>query len=187
MKEMFPGSNARLVAALMLALIAAVVVAFAAELGSRYRWANDTLDTIEPRYARLAGLVDAAGPILARNSEAEGELARLAHGADVEIARLGTDLQQRIRRIAAETGVGVTGSQILPTREEGGVMVVTVAGTMNGEIGAIAELMLRLESEVPPVFVEKMLVQTSRTRQRGAEPSSDTVVQATMSVLRLQP
>lgn len=180
----FPGRAARIVAALILGCVLLLALLFAFELSSRYRWASDTLEMIEPRYARLAGVQRAGEEIVARRDEAREVLLRVAHPPDTEIPRIGTDLQQRIRRIAEEYDVRVSGSQIMPAREEGALMTISINASMDGEIGAIAELLTRLQAEQPPVLVDKFLVQAPRSRRRG-EIENRVSVQTALSVLRL--
>lgn len=180
----FPGRAARIVASLILGGGLVLVLLFALELSSRYQWASDALDRIEPRYARLAGVQRAGETILVRRDEAKEALQRFAHAPDTEVPRIGTDLQQRIRRIAEEYDVRVSGSQIMPAREEGALMAISINASMDGEIGAITEVLARLQAEQPPVLVDKLLVQAPRARRRG-EIENRVSVQSTLSVLRL--
>ncbi|MBA4742637.1 MAG: hypothetical protein H2060_08015 [Azoarcus sp.] len=161
-----------------------LILLFAFELASRYRWASDTLEMIEPRYARLAGVQRAGDAIVKRRQDASEALARFAHAPDTEVPRIGTDLQQRIRRIAEEYDVRVSGSQIMPAREEGALMTISINASMDGEVGAIAELLASLEAEQPPVLVDSLRVQAPRARRRG-DIENRVSVQSTLSVLRL--
>lgn len=180
----FPGRAARIVAALILGGLLVLILLFAFELASRYRWASDTLEMIEPRYARLAGVQRAGDAIVKRRQDASEALARFAHAPDTEVPRIGTDLQQRIRRIAEEYDVRVSGSQIMPAREEGALMTISINASMDGEVGAIAELLASLEAEQPPVLVDSLRVQAPRARRRG-DIENRVSVQSTLSVLRL--
>jgi general secretion pathway protein M len=116
----------------------------------------------------------------------EAALTRVAYSADTEIGRVGTELQQRIRRIADEHDIRVAGTQILPLRDENGFVVVTVNGTIESEVDALGAFLFALADEQPPIIVEKLLVQTPRQQRRG-EVNTRVHVQATMSVIRLLP
>lgn len=186
MNARFPGAQARFVVVLAIALLLALAAVFASELISRYRWAHETLETIEPRYARVKGLQQIGDDIRTRRVEMDIALERVAHSADVEIGRIGTELQQRIRRIADELEIRVSGSQILPAREENGFVVVTVSGTMDGDTDALGAFLVGLSDENPPIIVEKLLAQAPRPGRRG-EVSGRVTFQANMSVLRLLP
>ncbi len=186
MRGRFPGVRARVVVVLTAAILAVGAGILVSELASRYRWANDTLDVIEPRYARLQGVQHKGAEIHTRRAEVEAALARVAHPADAEIVRIGTDLQQRVRRIADELDIRVSGSQILPARDKDGFIVVTVAGTMEGETDALGAFLVGLADEEPPVIVEKLVAQAPRPGRRG-EVNTRVNFQANMSVLRLLP
>lgn len=186
MKARFPGAQARLVALMLVTLVGVLAALWAWELASRYRWAHETLDGLTPRYARLAGILEAGIFIRARGREANEGLLALAYGPDVEVPRIGTDLQQRIRRLAEEVGVRVSGSQIQPVREHDGFLVVGVTATMDGEIGEVAEFLSRIENENPPLIAEKFLVQAPRAVRRG-EIATRVSVQITIGALRLMP
>ncbi|MFZ5655059.1 MAG: type II secretion system protein GspM [Pseudomonadota bacterium] len=181
----FPGRPARLVAILCLLPVALAAGAWTAELGARiWRMAEVRAD-IEPRYARLAGIQARGEDILAAQRAAADWLARHAYPATADSGEIGTELQQRVRRLAEAAEVRVAGSQILPAREEAGFSIITVAGTLEGETGALAAFLLALQAEEPPIVVEKLAVQAPRAR-RG-EASADVNAQVNMSVLRLAP
>lgn len=182
----FPGARARMAVLLSAVIMFAVVGFFASELLSRYRWANEVIASIEPRYARLIGLEEVGDAVLTSRVRVDVALARVAYPAEIEIGRIGTDLQQRVRRIADEHDIRVSGSQILPLREEKGFVVVTVNGTMDSEVDALGTFLLALADEQPPIVVEKLLVQAPRPGRRG-EVNTRVTVQSTMSVIRLLP
>jgi hypothetical protein len=186
MKARFPGVKARMAVLLSAAVLLAGAAAFASELFGRYRWANEVLESIEPRYARLKGLEAVGDEILRNRALVDAGLARIAHPADSEVGRVGTDLQQRIRRIADDHDVRVSGSQILAPRADNGFMAISVTATMDGETQALGTFVLALASEEPPIIVEKLLVQAPRPTRRG-EVNTRVTAQATMSVIRLLP
>lgn len=182
----FPGRPARLVAILCLVPAVLLAGAWSAELGARiWRMAEVRAD-IEPRHARLAGIQARGEDIVTADRVAAEWLARHAYPASADISEIGTELQQRVRRLAEAAEVRVAGSQILPAREETGFSVITVAGTLEGETGALTALLLALQAEDPPIVVEKLAVQAPRAR-RGGEAGAEVNAQANMSVLRLAP
>lgn len=186
MTSRFPGRVARVVVVTSAIIALLVLAVSAAHLLGQYRLATETLHAIGPRHARLAGLQTAGPDIVAGRAAADQGLLRIAHAADVELARIGTALQQRIRHLADEHHLRVSGSQILPPRNEQGFNVITVTATMDGEPGALATLLLALASEAPPVVVQRLTVQAPRQGRRG-ETSTHVIVQAHMSVIRLSP
>lgn len=182
----YPGRHARIVAAGFLALALLLAGLFLSELIWRYNWANTTLDSIEPRFARLTGIEAVGEELISRHARAASDLTRYAYPADVDVGRAGTDLQQRVRSLADEYGINVSGTQILPPREEAGLLLVGVTGAMAGDIGSVGRFLLRLETEQPLVIVEKMLAQAPSSRRRGQVEGMLTF-QFTFSAVRLLP
>jgi len=186
-KRYFPGRQARLVAVLLLVPVVLLAGAWAAELSGRiWRMAEVRAD-IEPRYARLAGIQARGEDIVAADRAAADWLSRRAYPADTDLGEIGTELQQRLRQLAEAADLKVAGSQILPAREEQGFSVITVAGTLEGETGALGTFLLALAAEEPPILVEKLAVQAPRSRRRRGEETAQINAQANMSVLRLMP
>lgn len=181
----FPGQAARLVAVLCLLSVLALGGLWISELVTRIARMAEVRADIEPKYARLSGILARGEDIKAAQAGAVEWLAARAYPADADVGEIGTGLQQRVRQLAEAAEVRVAGSQILPVREEAGFAVITVAGTLEGETGALAAFLAALAAEHPPILVEKLAIQAPRAR-RG-EQSADVNAQASMSVLRLAP
>ncbi|MDD3650717.1 type II secretion system protein GspM [Immundisolibacter sp.] len=183
MIEHFPGRPARLVAVAILLPVLAIAALWLSELSTRIWRMAEVRAAIEPRYARLSGLLERGDAIVAARDQATAALAQRAYPASADVGEIGTGLQQRIRQLAEAAQLRVAGSQILPVREEQGFAVITVTGTLEGETGALAAFLAALAAAHPPIAVEKLAVQAPRAR-RG-EHSADVTVQASMSVLKL--
>ncbi|MCC6296410.1 MAG: hypothetical protein IT469_06865 [Pseudomonadales bacterium] len=181
----FPGRPARLVAVAILVPALAAAGLWLSELGARIWRMAEVRAEIEPRYARLSGLLERGDAIVAALEQTAAALAQRAYPASADVGEIGTGLQQRIRQLAEAAQLRVAGSQILPVREEQGFAVITVAGTLEGETGALAAFLAALAAEHPPILVEKLAVQAPRVRL--GEQRADVNAQASMSVLRLAP
>ena len=185
----FPGQRARVVAGLCLAALVLVATVTVGEIAARIWRATDVRADIEPRHARLSGVLERGDAILAAGTAASAALDRLAYPPDADVGQIGTDLQQRIRQLAESAGLRVAGSQILPVRESDGFAVVTVTGTLEGETGALGAFLLALAAEAPPIAVEKLAVQAPRAIRRVGDTNANAsvTIQINMSVLRLAP
>lgn len=181
-----PGTRGRaLVAAVSLIIVGGFAAAFV-ELATRYRWVDETLQRIEPRFSRLEGLIGAGLQLLDSYARTQSSLSNTVHPADVDPARVGTDFQQRVRQIAQSSGLRVGGTQILPVRAQEGYSLVSVSATLNGDMGALADYLVAVEAERPRVVVERLIIQGPRARRRGGADGTLTV-QMTMSVMQLAP
>lgn len=184
----FPGRNGRLVVGFSLLLFAVVLAVFASLLHQRMSWAQETLASIEPRYARLLGLGAVGVQILVGVDETSADLARYAYPATVDRQRIGADLQQRVRALAEEAGASVVGSQILPARTQGGFDQIPLKITVNGALEGIRELLLSFERETPVILVDHLQLNAApRRARRGEAPAPVRLVgQIDLSVLHLQ-
>ncbi len=181
----FPGQRARVVAGLGLALALLAAVAVLGEVAAHAWRARELRADIEPRHARLSGVLQRGDAILTASAEADAALGRLAYPADADVGEIGTGLQQKIRQLAEAAELRVAGSQILPVREHEGFAVVTVSGTLEGETGALAAFLSALAAEEPPIAVETLAVQAPRAIRRAGETNASVTIQMNMSVLRL--
>lgn len=177
-----PSAEAWLVVAVSSALLLGLAASGVYALAGALRGQRDSLDEVQARYARLEGL-RAAAPAIARSLvEVEETLARHAHPAADGADRLGTDLQQRARRVADEAGMRVTGSQILPARTSGGLSRVPVTLTVEGSQEALRGMLLGLGEQRPTVLVDGLVVQRGDETAPYAPPLT---VQLDLSVLQL--
>lgn len=177
----FPGRRARLSVALLLLVVFGLTSLLVIELRARHQWADETLEQIQPRYARLAGLVESEAQI---RSALEGSLQALGayvYPVETSADRVGTDLQQRARRVAEASGLSVLNSRVLPTRAGDGLEFVALIMTVQGDAAAFRAMLLALPEEQPTIQIEAATLQAARGR---TAPGSLTA-QLTLSVIRL--
>lgn len=185
----FPGRNGRAVVGVVLLAMIALLVLFGSLLHQRMNWAQETLASIEPRYARLLGLREFGAPVEGAVGELSANLARYAHPPGTDAQRIGTDLQQRIRALAEASGATVVGSQILPARVHGGFAQIPLKVTVNGTLESVRAFLFALESEAPSILVDNLQLNSAPRRARRGQPAvADRLVgQIDLSVLHLQP
>jgi general secretion pathway protein M len=87
----------------------------------QYKWAQyaQVLDDLEPRIARLQGLLEARDAIQEALQQASQDVSRLAYPASVDASRAVSDLQSKVRDALAAAGLEVVGSQAMPPRNKG--------------------------------------------------------------------
>ena len=184
----FPGKNARLVVGGAAVLLLAGILTVAYVLVGRMLWANDTLAVIEPRYARLAGLREVRTEIETGLTQVQATLGRYAYPASMNGDRIGTDLQQRVRRVAEAAGMSVSGSQILPVRPADGFTHVPVSVSAEGTLESLRNMLAGLAAESPTIQVESIVIQSvARRRARGAPEDQRLAVQMNLAAIHLQP
>lgn len=173
---------------LALTLLALVVLALPVldQILFRYNWAAEAMEELEFRYARLLGLREAAPRIDAALTRAQGYLQRHAYPADYPIDRVGAELQQRVRGLAGDAGIAVSGSQILPVISSEAYEIVPLTVTLNASPAALRDLLVVLAAQSPSIQVDGYAINNLRAR-RGAPESSDARVQLRLSAIHLKP
>jgi general secretion pathway protein M len=179
----FPGARARVTMGLLALSLLTGLFFLGSELLWRYGWAYETLEQVEPRHARLSGLVAHEPQLRTAHEAARAQLAIYAHDENSSADRLGTELQQRTRRIAEASAMSVANSQILPVRTEAGIEQVQVMVTLEGDSESLRNFLLQLEAERPLLQVSAAVLQPSRGRGQGGR----VLAQLTITALHLLP
>jgi general secretion pathway protein M len=132
----------------------------------------DEIETIQPRTARLLGMVESVDQLELASGVTHNMLAELVYAADQGSAMTAAALQQSIRELMTDVGLSVSGSQILPQRKSQVFDRLSLDITAEGDIDALDEALSSLELMRPLVFVESLKVQPQRTRRRSRRRQS---------------
>ncbi|WP_041523943.1 type II secretion system protein GspM [Gilvimarinus agarilyticus] len=122
------------------------------------------IDDIEPRYARLAGLVQSESQLRALEREGRESLDSLVYGATENTNSVATKLQQQARNIFSVAGLDVSASQISRSKQRDGFVQINIALNADGSLDALAQALAELEQARPKIFVSKITVQPKRRR-----------------------
>jgi general secretion pathway protein M len=124
------------------------------------------IERIEPRIARLAGLVDSETALRQSAMRVESRVLDLVFPASEERAALAARLQQDLRRIFTEAGLQIKNSQVLPAREILGLEQVTVKTQVSGELEALDAALEEVSNYSPLILVESLAVTPVRRSRR---------------------
>jgi general secretion pathway protein M len=173
--------NAMLLAAAVVLVLGAAI----AYVAGKHLWAQERLAELEPRYARLTG-IEASGPALDKAlGERRALLGRHAYPASQDVARAGSDAQQRAREIFTKAGLEVSSTQVLPAKAVDGFDRIPVVIRVEGELAALQGAMVVLPAQSPSLFVEAFNVQTQVQPKPDVSPRLS--VQINLFVLRARP
>lgn len=133
---------------LMLGLPILALVTGAAWVVSRHQALESALAQLEPRHARLLGLLAEAGAIQQRHEQLAVLLTQQAYPATLDATQAGNEAQQRVREAFTQGGLAVQALQVLPAKEEGrDFEKITITLAAEGELiqfqqalGAVAQL-----------------------------------------------
>lgn len=132
---------------------------------------------IEPRVARLQGLLDHADELQEQSALAEERLRDLVFSSDEDASSLAATLQADVRQIFAESGLSVSNSQVMPLREGDDFDRVAVKLTVKGPLAALDAALIGLTSYTPRIVVESMDTFPARAagRRKAGEPAPQTL------------
>jgi len=123
--------------------------------------AADQLAQLEPRYARLTGIEGSAAALDTALSQRRALLTRNAYPSSQDVAKAGSDAQQRAREIFTKAGLEVSSTQILPAKAVDGFDRIPVMLRMDGDLSALQSALVVLPSQAPSLFVEFFNVQNT--------------------------
>jgi general secretion pathway protein M len=182
MKLAVPTSSRKAVAVALAAVV--LLGGAAAYVVSKHTWASERLAELEPRYARLAGIEASAPALDPALRERRALLERHAYLSSQDVAKAGSDAQQRARDIFAKAGLEVSSTQVLPAKTVDGFDRIPVVLRLEGELPALQSALVVLPSSAPSLFVEVFNVQGTSLPRGDAPPRL--TMQVNLFVLRVR-
>ena len=138
----------------LLALFMSMMAAFAFYVRNIQQADVERLETIEPRFARLAGLELDKSELISAVNATKNALARHIYSANRDISQAGNDAQQRARDVFSKAGLEVLSSQVLPAKVSKELDRIPITVRVEGEYLALQTALASLPSLSPTLFVE---------------------------------
>ena len=145
---------------LIVLLLLAPLMAAGTFVWFKHQQYQDSLAELEPRYARLLGLVNARANLQALGVQVGAALVQRSYPTTQDLAKAGNDAQQRIRSLFAESRLEVISIQVLPPKEEGQFNRITITLRVEGDLSAIQTALDKLTGLIPTVQLDSMALQT---------------------------
>ena len=138
-------------------------------LGLEYRGEKNRL---EPRLARLEGLVVKEAELSERSQQATEAMRSVVYADGQDSSALAASLQAEVRQLFSEAGLSVSNSQVLPVRQGERFDRVAVKLTVSGSLPALDAAMIGIAAYQPRLLVESVDAFPARTggRPRGEPP-----------------
>jgi len=119
------------------------------------------LADLEPRYARLAGLLERQSDLKALAVQANDQLARLTYPAAQDVTQAGNDAQQRIRSLFTESKLDIISIQVLASpKEDAKFDRIPINLRVEGDLAGIQNALSSLARQTPMVMVDSLSLQT---------------------------
>lgn len=128
---------------------------------SQHQLVQNRLTDLEPRYARLAGLLERQADLKALGKQANEQLAQLSYPATQDVTQAGNDAQQRIRSLFAESKLDIISIQVLPPpKEDAKADRIPINLRVEGDLAGIQNALSSLAHQTPVVLVDSLSLQT---------------------------
>lgn len=128
---------------------------------TQHKLVQQRLADLEPRYARLLGLLERRADLKALGVQASEQLARLTYPAGQDVTQAGNDAQQRIRNLFAESKLDIISIQVLPPpKDEAKFDRIQINLRVEGDLAGIQNALSILSGQTPLVLVDSLSVQT---------------------------
>ena len=167
-----------------LAVLLLALAAAALWVAGVHQRAAARLAELEPRHARLAGLLQSGERLTQSQQALQANLAQFVHPPEADAAQLGNTVLQRVRELATTQGLRVTSSQTAAPREDKdqpGFGRIGVSLRVEGDWPQLQGLLRALPAERPAIYSE-----TVQLLSQGAQAGRAAVVQAQLELFLLQ-
>lgn len=153
-------------------------------LGLGFDYAADR-GRIEPRVARLQGLLENEAELTAQSELAAARLRDVAFPATEDSSALAARLQSDVRQVLAEAGMSVSNSQVMPVRPGEQFDRVAVKLTVTGTLPGLDAALIGIAAYRPQLLVESL--DTFPARAAAGSPSQSLTAVMQLMVLRALP
>lgn len=167
---------------ILLVALSLPFIAVGAYLLSKYRWADERLAELEPRYARMLGLEASRAELSRALAGSVDVLGRYVYPVTQDVSQAGNDAQQRVRDISTKAGLTLVSSQVLPAKAEGAFDRIPLAVRLEGDLPAMQAALVVLLAQSPALNFEGFSVQTIGAVKPEVQPRLN--IQFNLFVLR---
>lgn len=125
----------------------------------KHEEAQNKLEQIEPRFARLVGLISRRADLVMFTAEADQAISRLSFPTGQDTAQTGNEAQQRIRTLFTDSKLDIGSIQVLPVREGTHFDRIPINIRVEGDINGIQNALNMLSTQSPVIGVESWGIQ----------------------------
>lgn len=143
------------------------------------------IDRIEPRIARLQGLIEYEEQLRDSAARVDKEVVNLVYPATTDRATVSATLQTNVRQILLEAGLSLSNSQVLPVREEEAFDYIGLKLTVTGNVASLDAALAAIAGYMPLLLVESLEVRPTRANRRKGE-SAQQKISASLQLLSLR-
>ncbi len=143
------------------------------------------IDQLEPRLARMSGLLESEEQLLVSVARLDSQVVNLVYPPTGDSAAVAAALQKNIREIMTEAGLSVSNSRILPVVLEENFDRIGLSLTVSGGLDALDEALLQMASYTPLLLIESMDIKAKRMT-RSRDKNGQQIITASIQLLTLR-
>lgn len=136
---------------------------------SRYFEYSAEIIRLQPIMSRLVGMRDSEQFFKEADQQVRASLAELSLSVQGDADAAAAELQRKVRSLAAEHEMSVSGSQILPPQEGEGYQQIGINMTIKGPMYSVPAMLGDLNVMQPRVVVSSAQLSPSRSRRGAAQ------------------
>jgi general secretion pathway protein M len=153
-------------------------------LGLRQDYQSE-IDGLEPRIARLQGLIEYEEQLSEVATKVGRTSANLVYPPMADPAAVSAALQKDMRQILVEAGLSVSNSQVLPVRVKDDFDYIGLKLTVTGDVAGLDAALVAIAGYSPVVLVESLDVWPNRGSRRKDKVQEQTI-SAALQLLSLR-
>lgn len=142
-------------------LVLLPVLGLAGFVWQKHDWAASRLAELEPRHARLQGLLTSQTELDLAVRSSRALAVKYAYPGSLESTQAGNDAQQRIRAAFADSRNSVESIQVLGSKDVDGFQRIGVVVQVEGALPDLMEALLKLRAQTPMVLVDSVSFQST--------------------------
>ncbi len=143
------------------------------------------IDRLEPRVARVEGLVLAQGELDAA-LQSGGDNAGMVYASSQDQASVSAALQSEVRRLLTDAGLSITNSQVLPPEQLESFDRIAISVMATGDVTALDSALSSLALYRPLLLIEALDVYPNRVRRRAANEGAPQSLTARIQIMSLR-
>lgn len=161
------------------ALLALLLLAGGAYVYGKHQAARDRLEQVEPRHARLQGLLQSQDQLAAAAQRQTQLMAAYTHTPEQDVTQVGNGALQQLRNLLTQAGCQVLSSQVLPARDDvPDFDRIPISLRIEANPLALQTALAAIESSQPAMVVTNLNLQVNGFMRAGVVPP----LAATLSV-----
>lgn len=168
-----------IIVAAIATILGLLLLAGGAYVYGKHRQADELLQQVEPRHARLQGLLGSEDQFAAAGQHQDALMAAHAHAPEQDASQVGNSALQQLRNLLTQSGCQVLSSQVLPARDDLPEFDrIPISLRIEADPQALHQALAAIETSQPAMLITSFNLQINAHRRAGTVPS----LAATLSV-----